>query len=78
MFQKGHELLEVSAKLREEKLDLEMRLLSRLEELQKAWEEVSHLQGKVVSTQSDVSSLQEQIDKDRGGRRWRSSTKSVC
>ena len=52
VLQKGCELLEVSAGLREEKLDLEVRLLSRLEELQKAWEEVSNLQGKVASTES--------------------------
>ena len=35
VFQKGHELLEATAELREEKADLEVRLLSRFEELQK-------------------------------------------
>jgi len=55
-------LLEAKAKLREE-LDLEERLQSWLVELQKAWE-VSDLQGKVVSAQSEVSSLREQIDKE--------------
>ena len=45
VFQKGRKLLAASVKLREEKLDLEVRLQGRLEELQKAWEEVSDLQG---------------------------------
>ena len=36
VFQKGHELLKATAGLREEKLDLDVRLLSKLEELQKA------------------------------------------
>ena len=49
VLQKGRELLETSAKLREENLDFEVRLLSRLEELQKVREEVSDLQGKFVS-----------------------------
>ena len=64
MLQKEGEPLEASAKLREEKLDLKQRLLSWLEELQKAWE-VYDLQKKVVAVQSKVSSLREQIDKDR-------------
>ena len=63
VIQKGRELLEASAKLREEKLDLEEKLLSRLLELQKAWKEVSDLQRKVISLQSQISSLPEQIDK---------------
>ena len=61
--QKGHELLEAIAKLRE-KLELEVRLLNRLEELQKAWKEMSDLQGNVASAQSEVSSLREHIDKE--------------
>ena len=40
--------------MREEKLDLEEKLLSQLVELQKAWEEISDLQGKVTSAQSEV------------------------
>jgi len=36
VFQKGRELLEVTVELRQEKANLEVRLLSRLEELQKA------------------------------------------
>ena len=36
VFQKGRELLEAMTELRQEKADLEVRLLSRLEELQKA------------------------------------------
>ena len=47
----------MTAKLREEKLELEFRLLSRLEELQKAWEEVSDFQEKFASVQSEFSSL---------------------
>ena len=43
VLQKGRELLEVSAKLREEKLDLKERLLSWLVELQKVWEKVFDL-----------------------------------
>ena len=43
VLQKGRELLEASAELRGEKLDFEVRLLSRFEELQRAWEEVSEL-----------------------------------
>jgi len=62
VLQKRCELLEVSAGLRE-KLDLKVRLLSRLDELQMTWE-VSDLQGKIASTESEVSSLREQIDKD--------------
>ena len=54
MFQKGRKLLEAD-ELRQ-KVDLEVRFLSRLEELQKAWE-VSGLQEKVASAQSDISSL---------------------
>ena len=46
-------------------MDLKVRFLSRLEELQKAWEEVSDLQEKVASAQSKISLLQEQIDKGR-------------
>ena len=41
MFSKGCELLEAATELRQEKADLEV--LSRLKELQKAWEEVSDL-----------------------------------
>ena len=41
-----------------------MRLLSRLEELQKAWE-VSDLQGKVASALLEISSLRGQIDEVR-------------
>ena len=39
--------------------------LSRLAELQKVWEEVSDLQKKVTSAQSEISTLREQIDKER-------------
>ena len=74
MLQKGRELLEAIAKLRE-KLDLEMRLLSRLEELQKAWEEVSALHGKAALAQSEVSSLREQVEKDCAEKL---GTKFVC
>ena len=65
VFPKGRELLEATVKLRKEKLKLEVMLMSRLEKLQKAWEEVSDLQGKVASAQSKVSSLREQIDRER-------------
>ena len=41
--QKGRELLETSASLRKEKVELEEKLLSRLLELQKTSEEVSDL-----------------------------------
>ena len=54
VLQKGRELLEASAKLRE-KLELEEKLLSRFLELQKAWEELSDLQGRVASAQSEIS-----------------------
>ena len=43
VLQKGCELLEVSASLRREKVELEEKLLSRLLELQKALEEVCDL-----------------------------------
>ena len=49
VFQKRRELLEATTELRQEKANLEVRLLSRLEELQKAWEEVYDLQEKVAS-----------------------------
>ena len=49
-------MLEASDELRQKKADLDVRLLSRLEELQKAWEEISDLQEKVVVAQSEFSS----------------------
>ena len=58
VFQKGHELLKATAKLREEKLEVEVRLLNLLKELQKAWE-VFDLQEKVASAHSEISSLRE-------------------
>jgi len=51
--------------LRQEKMDPEVRLLSKLEELQKAWDEVFDLQKKVTSVQLEISSLREQIEKER-------------
>ena len=51
--------------MRREKADLKVRLLSRLEKLQKVWEEASGLQDEVASAQSAISSLQEQIDEGR-------------
>jgi len=48
LFQKGCELLKSMDELRQEKAYLKVRFLSRLEELQKAWEEVSDLQEKVA------------------------------
>ena len=61
--QKGRELLVASASLREEKVKLEEKLLSRLLELQKALEEVSDLQEKLASAQSEIFSLREHIDR---------------
>ena len=52
----------MTAELRHEKADLEVRLLSRFEDT-KAWEEVSNLQENVTLAQSAISSLREQIDK---------------
>ena len=49
VLQKGHELLEVSASLRREKIKLEEKLISQLFELQKALEEVSNLKEKLAS-----------------------------
>jgi len=46
-------------------MDLEVRLLSRLEELQETWDEMSELQEVAASTQSKISSLREEIDKER-------------
>ena len=43
VLQERRELLEASAKLREEKLDLKEKLLSQFVELQKVCEEVSNL-----------------------------------
>ena len=42
------ELLEASTMLREEKVELEEKPLSRLLEMQKTWEEVSDLQEKMT------------------------------
>ena len=56
-------------------MDLEVRLLSKLEELWKVWDEVSNLQEKVASAQSEISSLREQIDKELA-EKWCSSKKS--
>ena len=66
LFQKGCELLKSMAELRQEKADLKVRFLSRLEELQKAWEEVSDLQKKVALARLIRGVL----------RSWHSSTKS--
>jgi len=55
VLQKGCELLVVSASLREKKVELEEKLLSRLLELQKALE-VSDLQKKLALAQSEISS----------------------
>jgi len=63
VLQKGRKPLETSASLREKKVELEEKLLSRLLELQKSLEEVYDLQEKVTSAQSEISSLREQIDK---------------
>ena len=65
MFLKSCEMLGVMAELRREKMDLEVRLLNRLEELQKTWDEMSELQEVAASTQSKISSLREEIDKER-------------
>ena len=43
-------------------MNLKVRLISRLEELQKTWKEVSDLQEKVAWSQSEISSLREQIN----------------
>ena len=56
---KSHEMLGVIAELRWEKIDLEVRLLSRLKELQKMWDEMFELQERAASTQSQISSLRE-------------------
>ena len=57
-------MLEANAELRGEKLELEVKLLNRLEKLQKAWEEVTELQGKVASAQLKIFSLREKIDEE--------------
>ena len=44
-------------------MELEEKLLGRLLELQKALEEVSDLQEKMDSAQSEILSLRKQIDK---------------
>jgi len=77
VLQKGRELLEASAELRGEKLDFEVRLLSRFEELQRAWEEVSELQGRLF--QPNQRSLLFGSRSMRSVRRsYRSSAKSIC
>ena len=63
VLQKGCDLLEASFSLRREKVELEEKLLSRLLELQKAMEGVSDLQEKIDSTQSEILSLLEQVDR---------------
>ena len=75
VFLKARGVLGAIAELRQEKVDFEVRLLSRLEELQNAWDEVSNLQEKVASAQSEISSLREQIDKELA-QKWCSSKKS--
>ena len=45
-------------------MDLEVRLLGRLEELKKALD-ISELQEKVTSNQSEIATLQEVIDRER-------------
>ena len=49
--------------MRKKKVELEEKLLSRLLELQKALKEVSDLQEKMDSAQSEILSLRAQIDR---------------
>ena len=55
---KSREMLGAMVKLRRE-MDLEVMLLSRLQELQKMWDEMFELQERAASTQSQISSLRE-------------------
>ena len=63
VLQKRRELLEASASLRGEKVDLEEKLLSQLLKLQKMLEEVSSLQEKLAPAQSEISSFREHIER---------------
>ena len=77
VLQKWRELLEASASLRGEKVELEEELLSWLLELQKTLEDVSNLQAKLASAQSEISSLREQIV-GAVQKSWHSSARFAC
>ena len=55
---KSREMLGAMVKLRRE-MDLEVMLLSRLEELQKMRDDMFELQERAASTQSEISLLRE-------------------
>ena len=59
---KSIDMLKEMKKLRNEKIDLEVRLLGRLEELKKALDDISELQ-EVASNQSEIATLWEVIDR---------------
>ena len=65
VFLKSHGMLEAMDGLKREKVVPKVRLLSRLEELKKALDEICVLQERVVSAQSEISSLREQINWER-------------
>ena len=57
MFLKSRDMLEVMEGLRRDKAALEVRLLGQLEKLKKALDDISELQERVTSDESEIASL---------------------
>jgi len=57
-------MLEAMEELRKDKTSLKVRLLRRLEKLKKAFDDISSLQERVASDQSEITSLRAQIDRE--------------
>ena len=64
VFLKSAGMLEEMEEMRKGKTILEVRLLRRLEELKKAFDDISRLQERVASDQSEIASLRAQINQE--------------
>ena len=62
VFLKSRDMLEVMEGLRWDKAVLDVRLLGRLEKLKKTLDDISKLQERVASDESEIASLRVQID----------------
>ena len=65
VFLKSADMLEEMKKLRNGKLELDLRLLGWLEELKKALNDISESQEKIASNQLEIATLREVIDRGR-------------
>ena len=64
VFLKSADMLEEMKKLRNEKLNLEVRLLGQLKELKKALDDISELEKKIASNQSEIATLRKVNDRE--------------